>query len=671
MADKRTSIDILVALRDKVSGPLTGIKNKLDETRRKTEALRGAFDKVAGAGKKLAAVGLAIVAAFALAGNSYAQTEAGLLKVRTAMTGTPAEVGLKYAEAMAAARHWTNRHINSLEDWAESAYRMEAIGLQGQRMIEGTNTALLFATATFGDAATAGNLLAGVYENFGDKTKAVKGEMGRLADQLTATQQNFLIADLNQLAEGFKGAAGAANSMGVETAQTLTALGYLNTKFAQGAEAGTLYAATVSRMGRASKALGFETVKNTKGGLDYVATLAAMRDKLGHSSEWTQKLRDKMTTAFGEDVAAKISLLTDNVGQLGEKVAAVTDSAGLTGRAAELIEGGIGATFRKLKNNLRNLLEVGFQPLAEDVGKLAESIGSLATRLGAFAEEHPSLVKMVSLLLALAGAGLIVGGGLLWLAGTLAGAATNLLGFAAAIGPMLAPLAGLGAALGPIAIVIGALAILILYLIYFDEAVSLMKKVPTYAIYLIRLINPFAALLMAIAKVWPALEKFWDKLKALWADTNWANAAGRALIAAFAQGITGAVGVAVAAVRTVLTRVQGFFNQSDAKEGPLSNLTWQGSMLPTTLARGVRAGASNLIAAVDEMAFTLIPGLDFAAAGPAAAAPATRAAAPAFRGGNRVGSIHVHFNGGGPASQRDIEQGVEAALRRMSYEVGG
>lgn len=78
--------------------------------------------------------------------------------------------------------------------------------------------------------------------------------------------------------------------------------------------------------------------------------------------------------------------------------------------------------------------------------------------------------------------------------------------------------------------------------------------------------------------------------------------AGRGLIDAFANGVRAAAGAVIGAVQGVLSKVRQMLPFSDAKVGPLSDLTLSGQRMVETLAKGVMQARSDLEGA---MAVTL------------------------------------------------------------------
>lgn len=81
-----------------------------------------------------------------------------------------------------------------------------------------------------------------------------------------------------------------------------------------------------------------------------------------------------------------------------------------------------------------------------------------------------------------------------------------------------------------------------------------------------------------------------------------ARRAGEALIEAFTEGIKNMAGAAKKAAEEVVDGVRDYLPGSDAKVGPLSDLTDSGEALPGTLAAGIQGGQGTLAKAADEMA---------------------------------------------------------------------
>ncbi|ROO28285.1 hypothetical protein [Salinisphaera orenii] len=93
-----------------------------------------------------------------------------------------------------------------------------------------------------------------------------------------------------------------------------------------------------------------------------------------------------------------------------------------------------------------------------------------------------------------------------------------------------------------------------------------------------------------------SLSKTYDWLS----NIDW-SAAGKKLLGTFVDGLTSAGGAVVDSVKGVFSGVMDYFPGSDAKRGPLSNLTRSGRALPATFAGGVADNGRALVGAVDRV----------------------------------------------------------------------
>ncbi|GAB7081576.1 phage tail tape measure protein [Megalodesulfovibrio paquesii] len=155
------------------------------------------------------------------------------------------------------------------------------------------------------------------------------------------------------------------------------------------------------------------------------------------------------------------------------------------------------------------------------------------------------------------------------------------------------------------------------------------------------------------------------------------SGAGRRLIDTFISGITSMGGAAYDAVKGVLSKIPSLFNRSDAKEGPLSNVTHQGGMLVRTLGAGIQgAGAGPLVDPLGQhlgaVAALLDPasgGAMGAATGDAAGSGAAVPAGPGAAGGaGSPGGLTIHYapqitvQSSGQGTGQDAAGGLAQAL---------
>lgn len=126
------------------------------------------------------------------------------------------------------------------------------------------------------------------------------------------------------------------------------------------------------------------------------------------------------------------------------------------------------------------------------------------------------------------------------------------------------------------------------------------------------------AMLGMLTNVWDGLGKFFSGLGGLFYDS------GKAIISTLVDGISAMAMAPVNAIKNVMGKVREFLPFSDAKKGPLSELTYSGGAIMTTLSTGVHKQQGALHTAVSN-AFTGI-GIPSIAAASMAVTPTFNAA---------------------------------------------
>ncbi|MFZ5826499.1 MAG: phage tail tape measure protein [Bacillota bacterium] len=324
--------------------------------------------------------------------------------MQTVTTSTMGSVQRSLAATKAAAIDWSKSHRDSVDQFLRTSYQMASAGLNDVQAIEGTRVALTVARATMADSAETANTLAILYNNLGDKTADVRTEMTRLGDILAKTQAMYQIANLGQLTEGLKYGTPAAVAFGTSVSELNVVLGALNSAGLQGGMAGTAYSAAMRQMLKASKELGFEIVRNADGGMSFVGTLESIRQKFGDTAAWSDDLRQRMQTAFGDEGLRAITLL---VGKTGDLTRAWKEVAGAAGTAAEgqaAFESSLGGQAEILNNNLTMLKLQLAGSLIPLLNQLVPQLQELMNTFTRWSEAHPGLSRTIILGLALGAA---------------------------------------------------------------------------------------------------------------------------------------------------------------------------------------------------------------------------------------------------------------------------
>ena len=129
------------------------------------------------------------------------------------------------------------------------------------------------------------------------------------------------------------------------------------------------------------------------------------------------------------------------------------------------------------------------------------------------------------------------------------------------------------------------------------------------------------AMLGMLDGVWSGIKTFFSGLKDMFYDS------GKAIITTLVDGIKAMASAPVKAIKAVLEKVREFLPFSDAKKGPLSNLTLNGGKIVTTMAEGIYSQQGALTNAMDGVLAPSASGSATVAAGTANPAGRTTAAA--------------------------------------------
>jgi TP901 family phage tail tape measure protein len=344
-----------------------------------TDGIASIAQKAAIAGGALAGLAGAGILAAVQSSNALGDSLGKVASIIEPMSGTVADAT---ARMKSDAISWSKVHTDTAKSFIDTSYQMLSAGLNEVQAHAATKAAMLTATAAMGDATQAGQLLATLYNNLGNKTKDAGVEFGRLGDIVTQTQAVFQFANFDALNEGLKYAVPAMLQYGVSLTQTTTALGLLNNAGLQGSQAGTAWAATMSKMIKASSALGFTIAKTADGGVDFNATLHNMHKVLGPIAKMTDGMKLRLQKAFGEEGVRSVALLIDKADEFSTSLAKVNDNAGVAARATAVIEAAGSGPFKIMMNRwvaakvaMGDALTPVLSPIIEGIGKVVDSIG--------------------------------------------------------------------------------------------------------------------------------------------------------------------------------------------------------------------------------------------------------------------------------------------------------
>ncbi len=241
-----------------------------------------------------------------------------------------------------------------------------------------------------------------------------------------------------------------------------------------------------------------------------------------------------------------------------------------------------------LRQSWRELVSVfieGAGAIGKDLAPIGKIVSGLAKGIASFTREHPAIAKLVV---------------------TVAGVAAAVSGLAAGIAGLSFLGSGLTAGLAPLGTLAGLLG---KGLLFAGKAALVLSKG-----LLALVMNPVGATIVGIAAAAYLLWRNWDKVvSAVGAGIEWFKGffqigqkisgflgslnlaeSGIKLMKTLADGILSGIAAPYKAVKSGLGKLRQLLPFSDAKEGPLSQLTLSGQKIMETMAVGVKKGSPTL-----------------------------------------------------------------------------
>lgn len=646
MSDAQLRIEIQ-AVADQATSEISRLEQQLNSLNNTTSgvAIGEQFQRVGG---QMTAVGQNIVSTMMGVGGSMigvaGNFESSLNNVR-AITGATGEDFDKLREQA------KNLGATTAFSASQAADGMAFLGMAGfktNEVLEAMPQVLALASAGSLDLAKASDIASNIMGGFQLKAS----DMGKITDVLAQTARSAN-TDILQLGEAFSYAAPVAQSFGMEIEEASAIIGKLSDVGIQGSRAGTTLAGALSRMlnvrGKADKALTNLGISAT----DAQGNFKSFSDILNEFASSNATAGD-ILTIFGEESGRGILSLVEGIrgGTVDIKnfTSELEKATGTAQEMAGIKEQGFEGQMRTLNSAMENLfITIADTGLLADItkimamvtqfiGKVAEvnpvvikvavGIGVLVTALGFLLIPLGSLVSIIGTVMSLASAGVFAG-----LAASIAGWGSA---FVAAAGGALAFLAPVLAVVGPIIAIGVALIPVIMFIQQFIAVVQEFGVVDAIFMAVTAVVQAFGQIIVGtLAGAIAAVVGFAGAvvvgigmavsaivgggLKILAAIASWIEGilgvppifstalnqsakivlsfvgkfrdAGGKLMTALADGIKSAIGRVTTTISDAMDTVRSYLPFSDAKKGPLSDLTYSGASIPRTIAEGIEKEA--------------------------------------------------------------------------------
>jgi len=293
--------------------------------------------------------------------------------------------------------NFARKNITNETEMLNIQYALNSAGLGAAASRIGSEIVAKTSVITNGVPERVAEVVATTFNNLG---ASLEGSMGdklvTIGDLLTKTQLKFQLRDFNQLGESMKTAAPTLAQYNVDLSQAVTLLGQLNSAGLQGSEGGTAFKATMRNMSKASDELGFELMRNDRGGLDVIETFKAMSDAIGGFEGMDQETNDELQKLFGDEGIAGVILLGQKLNDLEAAQKDVNQSfkGAVDTQYAKFLDD-FGGQLDVLKNQAGQLgrvfVETFIPALQSSIGPITNMLGNTAQMIQA----NPELGKTI------------------------------------------------------------------------------------------------------------------------------------------------------------------------------------------------------------------------------------------------------------------------------------
>lgn len=638
--EKIFKLSVIVNMIDKMTGPASKMGGSTDENIAKLDQWEQKFNSLNKSGLQITGMGAAVTATtIGIAKATFASSQA---------LGELSSLGIEDLQALSnAGRNFSNEWAGTTKaEFITAAYDIKSgiASLSDEGVAGYTEVAGITAKATKATISEMTDLFAtgyGIYKDYYAGLSDI--EFAEMFGAGIAKSVQAFKTDGSKLAQSISTLGASATTASVPLEEQLSVLGMLQATMG-GAEAGTKYKAFLKSAAKAGSTLKLSFLDANNQLQSMPDIIEQLRLKFGDTMDAAEKMQ--LTEAFGtEEAVAVIDLLYGKSGDLKSNMDLLYTSMGqgtnlITDMADEI---------NKTDPSQYQLLGQQVQNLKEDLGTLLlpqlrrfTSAGQTAvTTISEWTKKHERLTSaflvaaaVFGVLLTGIGIGMIVVGSLGVVMTSLIRTITGLIKVAnvvrkgfVAMRPILLATGGAFKSMGKSAFAAGKKAVSGMLLMARQAIITATTAIPpliasVWAFTAALLANPITWIvigIIALVGVIILLYQNWDRVTAFmgaaWTGfcsgvsagvefvkngfasittyitgkLTWFKTAGSKIITTLTDGIKSVAMQPVNAVKSIFTKLRKLLPFSDAKEGPLSELTLSGSRVMTTMVAGMRS----------------------------------------------------------------------------------
>ena len=651
-------LSLIMNMIDNLTGPMAKVSSGVGGSVSKLQRMEQGFGDMAKGGMAAAAIGGQITEAVlapveATFATQRAIGELSSLGVRD--LGVVEKAAADFSNTFAG---------TTKADFISAAYDIKSgiASLSDEGVADMTNMAAITAKATKATAAEMTSLFAtgyGIYKDYYNDLSDL--EFGEMFGGGIATAVRQFKTTGSGMAQSIQTLGASATTANVPLEEQLSVLGMLQATMG-GAEAGTKYKAFLRSAVKGGEELGLSFTDANNQLLSMPQILDILRGRFGETMDAAEKM--ELQKAFGDtEAVALIDLMYGKVGDLQGNILTMYDALGQGSGAAVEMANAINGTepdqYQVVQQQIDNMTQSIGNSLLPTIGEITSAAQPVIAKMTDWIDRNQEIVKTIMLvllvcggLLTVFGTGAVVIGGFGLATTKAASTIKGFIGIAKKVPSMLQSVQimamyagdGLKAGLGGVkALASGAVGGIKTFVV---SMAGMAKQAITTAVTampgLIASVWSFTAALWANPITWIVaailaliavvflLWKNWDQVTAFlqgawdacckgvaagidWLKTGVGNIidwigqkiqmfkdCGKKIIETLVGGIVSVATKPVEAIKGIFDKVRKLLPFSDAKEGPLSQLTLSGSRVMTTIAQGIETEAAAPANAVDQ-----------------------------------------------------------------------
>lgn len=433
--------------------------------------LEGVGETMGSVGKKMS-VGLTapIMAVGTAAVHTVAKFDDSMAKVQAISSATEDE----FKDLRSTAIELGSTTAWSASEAADAMSYLALAGFDTNEILAATPDMLSLASAAGMDLATTADIVSDTMSAF--QMEATRA--GEAADMFAAAQSKSNTS-VGELGEAMKYAGSAANSAGMDLAQTSAVLGILADSGIKGSMAGTTFTAMLRDMKKNADegaiSVGDMSIKlyDAEGQMRDLGSI--MTDVEDATAGMTTEMRDAaMASIFGEQAINGVNImLATGSDRYRELEAAIYDSAGMAEIQAAIMEDTVGGAFRAMRSAIEGFMIVIGDELKPYIQSAALFIGTMVGKFGQLSDGVRRAIVVFGVIAAAIGPLLFVGSKIIAMFGPTIALFTKISAAVKGAGGAFALLSNpIGWVVGAIGLVVGALVLAYKKVDWFREGIN-------------------------------------------------------------------------------------------------------------------------------------------------------------------------------------------------------